>query len=664
MRRSGINKTNELNPIVVTGSGTHQRLKNTITPVTVINANDIRQTGTTDFMQVMQQTVPGLSFLPNSMGSYLMLNGLSNKYVLILVNGKKLIGDISNNIDLGRLDLSRVKRIEVLNGAGSSLYGSDAIAGVINIITADPQDELSLTSSSRFSGKGIFTQTANLDIVKGKWGSSTSFKHDEADSWQNSPYEQVTENGATTLRETLYPLSVGYHSNMLNQKFTFKPNERLSTYLSGNYYWKLTDRPRARKDVTGGYNYDLHYESWRFEGGGVYKFSPKASLQLDLTADDYDQHHRYTVESGKYQPGDYTFTKNQRFYDAELRGILHFYDQSTTVFGLDARDDQLKASSGNIEGSASTLSAYAQHETPIVGGLKAVAGLRFDHHEQAGSHLSPKLALMQSVGDFRFRATYAHGFIAPQLNELYYKYYNDNGGRVPSVIIGNEHLKPGKSNYLSVSTEWRTRRVSAGVTGYLNFLDQMITRQSYTITDEVKAWALQHLEVTQAQVDRMTRFSRYVNFDRAIVRGFQTDVTARLPLGFSLTGGYNFAYSRGKLSGEWQNIERSMRHTATLSANYAHRWLHYGLSVNLNGRLQSKRYYPGEEAAPGYGLWNLNTRHSFTPFIWVDADFSLGVDNIFNRKDMRPYGLNRSLLSPGRMLVFGLTLKFKNPSKS
>ena len=75
---------------------------------------------------------------PNSMGTFLRLNGLGNKYILILINGQKLIGDISNNVDLNRINMSRVKRIEVLDGAASSLYGSDAIAGVINIITDQP----------------------------------------------------------------------------------------------------------------------------------------------------------------------------------------------------------------------------------------------------------------------------------------------------------------------------------------------------------------------------------------------------------------------------------------------------------------------------------------------------------------------------------------------
>ena len=90
----------------------------------------------------MTMMVPSLSFSPNAMGSYLMMNGLSNKYVLILINGRKVTGDISGNIDISQIDMSRVKRIEVLNGAASSLYGSDAIAGVINIITNQPKEDV------------------------------------------------------------------------------------------------------------------------------------------------------------------------------------------------------------------------------------------------------------------------------------------------------------------------------------------------------------------------------------------------------------------------------------------------------------------------------------------------------------------------------------------
>lgn len=81
------------------------KTENTPAPVEVVTANEIKKAGITDFQQAMTMLVPSLSFSTNSMGSYLMMNGLSNKYVLILINGRKLTGDISNNIDLSRIDM-------------------------------------------------------------------------------------------------------------------------------------------------------------------------------------------------------------------------------------------------------------------------------------------------------------------------------------------------------------------------------------------------------------------------------------------------------------------------------------------------------------------------------------------------------------------------------
>ena len=662
VRRMGQNpdiaKEFELNPVVVTGTGTHQRLKNTTAPVAVVTANEIKRAGITDFQQAMTMMVPSLSFNPTSMGAYLTMNGLSNKYVLILVNGHKLIGDVSNNIDLDRIDMSRIKRIEVLNGAASSLYGSDAIAGVINIITNDPQDEITLTSSTKYSGKGQLTQSVNLDIAKGKIGSSTAFKHAQADNWQNSPYETVTaKDGTTSLRETVYPMSFGFHSNMLNQKFTLQATEELSFYASGNYYWKLTDRPPKTNDTNGGFNYDIHHESWRFEAGGLYRINSKNSIKLDLTADDFQQRHKFITDYQDYSIGDYSLTKKQKLYNAELRGIFHFTTNSNTVFGLNAREDKLKATSGDVDASAYTLSAYAQHEMKW-NAFKATFGARYDYHELAGSHFSPKATLMYTTGGLNLRATYAHGFISPQLSELYYKYYNDNAGRKPTVSIGNKDLKPGKSNYFSLNAEYRTNRYSIAVTGYLNYLNDMITRRLYPINDEIKDWLRKNLQLTQEQIDCLEDYNLYVNFDKAIIRGIQVDASANLFPGFVVTGNYSYTYSRGRLDGVWQNIERSIRHTGTVAVNYSHSWGYYRLNVNLNGRLQSKRYFPGEDDAPGYGIWNINTRHTFDHIRHIQIEPSIGIDNIFNKKDVRPKGVNYALLSPGRMLTIGLNIKF------
>jgi outer membrane receptor for ferrienterochelin and colicins len=108
-------------------------------------------------------------------------------------------------------------------------------------------------------------------------------------------------------------------------------------------------------------------------------------------------------------------------------------------------------------------------------------------------------------------------------------------------------------------------------------------------------------------------------------------------------------------------MDRSIRHAATIAANYHHSWGRYGLNVNLNGRLQSKTYYTGYEDAPGYGIWNLNTTHSLDISKWFFIEPGIGVDNIFDRVDRRIDSSLRkyALYSPGRMLVASLKVTFK-----
>lgn len=650
----------ELNPVVVTGTGTHQRLKNTPAPVSVITANEIKRAGITDFQQAMTMMVPSLSFSPNAMGSYLMMNGLSNKYVLILVNGRKLTGDISGNIDISQIDMSRVKRIEVLNGAASSLYGSDAIAGVINIITNQPKEEISFTSNSRYSGKNQFTQGLNLDIAKGKLGSYTAFKYDHSDGWQNSG---VTESG-DELIETLDQLSVGYNTNNFSQQFTYDATDNLSFYANGGYYWHMTDRPIEREGVDGGNKYNTHYEGYNWGTGAKYKLNNRNSIQLDYAGNNYASRYKYMLASGDYLPGDYSFTKRQKFHDAELKGIFGFTTNSTTVFGIDYRQDILVRPDADVDKGLYTLSGYGQHEVKLWDHLTGIVGLRYDHHEQAGGRFTPKVAAMYNIGNFNLRATYAAGFRAPGIDELYYSMFKKMGSKY-TISIGDKDLKPEHSNYYSVNMEYRTNRFSASVTGYLNFLTDMVTSKT-TPFNALPAEQQEQLKNEFKELNDLSSTSKvnlkeYINFEKAAVRGFEVNLSGNPFAGFTLTGNYTYAYARGKGEEGWQNIQRSIRHTATLSGNYVHSWSDYTLNINLNGRLQSKCYYPGDVDgdAPGYGIWNINTRHSFDCFKNLFLEPGIGIDNIFNKKDMRPLSKNFTLYSPGRMVVVSLALKLK-----
>ena len=131
--------------------------------------------------------------------------------------------------------------------------------------------------------------------------------------------------------------------------------------------------------------------------------------------------------------------------------------------------------------------------------------------------------------------------------------------------------------------------------------------------------------------------------------------------GFNLSANYVYTYARTCSGDQWTPLERSIRNAATIAANYFHSWGNYGLNVNINGRLQSKTYYPDYEDAPGYGIWNLNTSHSFDGLKHLYLEPSIGIDNIFDKVDRRIDSSNRkyALYSPGRMLVIGLKLKIK-----
>ena len=658
-----VSRSYHLNPVVVTGSGHHQRLKSTATPVHVLSAQEIREQGITTFDGALTRMMPQVSMAPNSMGTFLRLNGLGNKYILILINGQKLSGDISNNVDLSRISMSRVKRIEILDGAASSLYGSDAIAGVINIITDQPTQQLvGVTSDTRVSGHGQITESVGLDIFKNGFGSYTSFTHDRADSYQNNSQEYV-KGSDTETQPTIAPLFTGYRSNIVGQRFTYTPNQHLALNAGFDYSYKITDRPDTRDDITGGTDYEMRYKGFRWNVGGIYKFTAKNSLQANFTVDRFRYGKEYDVETKTNAIGDYVQSKKQRMMDGELKAILGLTRNSTTIFGANWRKDYLTATSGHIDESVYALAAYAQHEQKLFKDLTATLGLRLTHHETFNNHLTPKVALMYAPGNFRFRATYSSGFRAPGLDELYYHYFSVNRGKA-QISFGNQNLKPEKSNYFSLNAEYRDEVIAVSVTGYLNRINDMVVKENVKV-DEVSLAMLrkEFPEMTDDQASKLEQYALYQNSDVGDVKGLQLNLSANLFAGFNLSANYVYTYARSKSAAEWENLERSIRHAATVAANYHHAWRRYGLNVNLNGRLQSKTYYTGTyEDAPGFGIWNLNTTHTFDIAKWIVLEPSIGIDNLFDKADRRIDSTNRkyALYSPGRMLVVGLKVKFKD----
>lgn len=311
----------------------------------------------------------------------------------------------------------------------------------------------------------------------------------------------------------------------------------------------MTDRPVYTADIDGGSKYDLHYESYNFGLGGRYKINKRSSIQLDLMNDNYMQNYKYTVadDKNKIAIGDYAKTKEQHFYDAELKGIFNFAKNNMTVLGVDYRSENLDRPSARVDKSVYTASAYAQHEIKLWNCLTGIAGVRYDYHELAGGRFTPKVAVMYSVGAFNIRGTYSTGYRAPGLDELYY--YMNKG---TTITQGNKDLKAEHSNYYSVNLEYNTNRLNVSVTGYLNYIGDMINSSTYKLADlpngeELRAAAQKEFNLTDAEAKKLANYKLYGNLDKGVVRGFEVNAATNLGAGFSLNGNYAYAYARGRV---------------------------------------------------------------------------------------------------------------------
>ena len=140
-----IMRNHELAQVVVTGTGTHNKAQNAVVPVQVITSDELQRMHVTNLEDALKQLTSSVTTMTNGMGTTMMMNGLNEDYMLILENGKRLTGDDRYT----RINMANVKRIEILSGASSALYGSEAIGGVINIITTAP----SMTAPSSADSK-------------------------------------------------------------------------------------------------------------------------------------------------------------------------------------------------------------------------------------------------------------------------------------------------------------------------------------------------------------------------------------------------------------------------------------------------------------------------------------------------------------------------------
>lgn len=629
----------KLNEVVVTGTGTINKLKNSPVAIDVISQRELQNTNIPTFENAMIALNPSMSFTPNAMGSYMQLNGLSNRYILVLVDGKKLGGDVGGNVDLNRIDMGNIKRIEILKGAASSLYGSDAIAGVINIITNKPKDLVNFSTETRFSEYGQFTQNANLYLNVGGFSSSTSFQRNQADGWQLNKKEIINDKEVDTDKQAM----LRFYSDVFSQRFGYKATKELSMYVEGSLFDKKFKRP------VSAYGFDMKYVDYSFGAGAKYLLKNNGLITLDWNTDRFEYFKAYLKETKDkngvtFMPGDEEFVRRQKYNNINLKGTFNAGKFNKVTVGSEYKIDNLYAPADSIGGSRNvyTLAFYAQDEINLFGKLNIVPGVRYIYNETFKNRVTPKVSAMYTLHDFNFRVSYATGFKTPELKQLFMKTEVTSKGKT-TLSVGNKDLKPESSNYYSVNAEYIKDFLSLAVTGYINNLKNKIDTYEIELTPE---------EIAEGY----NKKSSYHNIGRSHIQG--VDFTFNSYLGYNITLGGGYSYVNAKDLDTGKRLQRISRHTGNVNLNWFKDFGLFKSNFNLNGRLQSRRYYDDGDDARAYQLWNFATRHTFKSINGLVFEPGLGIENIFDFVDDKPFNRNYATLSPGRTFYASLKIKF------
>ena len=653
-----------LGQVVITGTGTHRRMTNSPVPIQVITAKDLGNANVTNLEDALVKLTPNVTTMTNGMGTTLSLNGMNEDYMLLLENGKRLTGDDRYT----RINIANIKRIEILSGAASALYGSDAIGGVINIITDDTKNAVNVSNYTHYTSKGRFSENINADVNAGKFSSYTSYQRREADNWQ---VNDLDENGYKTGR----PMSTGFLSDNISQRFAYNATDRLSFYVRGNYYDYNTRRPETatyfkkgkKKDENGNpiyeetqaYTYNMAHETYTYGAGAKYMINKSAYIDADFFADNYTSKYDYFLKTGDFKRGDKETHKETTYYDATVKGIFKPNTWNKVSTGIEYINENFRSQSDNISfKSMYTIALFAQDEITILRNLQAVLGVRYLYNENFKNYATPNVALMYKLKGFNFRASYATGFRSPTLSQLY---ATDESKTSNRYTVGNPDLKPEKSNFFSLNGEYTCSRFSISATGFYNDIKDMIDYRVLS-DEEIHQMGLDELH------EKFSTIRQRDNVNRAKIKGISVNANIYAGAGFTVGGGYIYTDSEAKtLEHDSKTgadivvitpVDKSVKNAANIHARWDHDWNNYHLNVNLSGHIQGERYSSTYGYAPKYQQWDLNTRHSFNLDAFI-LEPGIGIENLFNNRDDRPWNSNFSTINPGRAVYISLAVKFK-----
>ncbi len=696
-------KTRELEEVMVTATRNERTVGALPMPVTLIKKDLIKSMGSVRLNDVLTEQT-GLVVVPqvNGQGNGIQVQGFDPDYTLILVDGEPIVGRYTGSLELSRLSVGNIKQIEIVKGPSSSLYGSDALAGVINIITERPT-----------TNQGEFSVRTSAIGTKDKWM-----------DWSDSKTIDLNGSGSIVHKNLgVYlfgnsRISDGYDLSPETFGKTVSPFTNYTLGARSTYTWGKTD-------INLGLRYFSEDQKYNFDvvsAGGQVQTTGNGSIH-DWTINPVITHRfgsKFKATGRFYTTAYGTNTELRRAQD-DVVTYRDYFDQTFTRYELNGEyffneKNILTAGAGSIQESVVTSRysdqqrlqqtnyALVQHEYTPIPQLNVIGGIRYDRNSVYGDQISPKLSVRWEVTKkIVLKSSFGQGFKAPDFRQLYYNFSNQAGGGY--IVLGTEVLKekideyvsqgiilPGTvdvSKFQSLQPE-RSISLNVGVDFKWNEKFKLSTNFFYNKVDNL----IDYRELARTTQNKV--IYSFFNITQAVMKGIETDVSYKVTSQFSVAVGYQYLravdqkivdliesvpqywtdpitfqtyrlksneyfglYNRAQHTGNLKLFYHNAKHgvDASLRAIYRGKFGVRGLDGNIQGQTvpssdinQNQLLDDYDRFVSGYTLVNVSVAKSFK-HIRLQA----GIDNIFGYTD--PVYLSNI---PGRSTYFSITYKLKN----
>lgn len=567
-------RADNLNPVVVTATRTAVAVDDALSAVTIITRADIERLQPLSVPDLLAG-LPGVSFA--NAGGYgqqtsLFLRGTNSSHTLVLVDGVR-IGSVANGLAaFEQLPVEQIERIEIVRGPRSSLYGADAIGGVIQIFTRHGTPSGGLIPA--------FSVTTGSDhLLRGQAGVSGGDEH----AWYNLGVGSQYTRGINSCRLGARTAFAGC--------FTDEPDRdgvrTHSLSASGGYRGvngaQLTGTwLRSLGDIQFDGDYQNRNRTVQQVAGSSFSAQPlaawKSTLSVGQNLDRYDN----------YKDRGFTGYIYSRRNQGAWQNDIDLGANQLLTLGVDWQGEHIDSDTGFLATRRTDTGGYAQYQATF-GRHEVQASARRDHSSQFGGHDTGALAWGYHFDDaLRLSASYGSAFHAPTFNDLYFPYGS-----------GNPELRPEKSRSAELRLEQQRDAWHWGVSAYRTSIEQMIALNAVFFP---------------------------TNISRAVIRGAEAEVGATLG-GWQVAGYVSSLQPRNRDGGanDGNVLPRRAERTARVDLDRRFGAFALGATFNAAGR----RYDDAANRHPlaGYATTDLRASYRFAPGWQVEARLA----NVFDR---------------------------------